>query len=409
MLISFSATNFRSIASEQTLSFVPDTKQKNYPENIIQRGDYEALNVLATYGPNNSGKTTLIEAINCLRYLVIESSGWNSTQQLPYESNVLVKGYTNRPTSFSIIFVLNDIRYRYGIAFTADAVEEEWLYRKKTGREVNVFLRKGDTIDISAALGGGKKLLDAAIEATKDNTPFLTMIDVFNVEQASQLYAYFDELTIVNGLDVDFHEKVTSRTLAKNPEMVDFLNPYIAKLDLGILHLSTKKNSEEGVVVLQTAHEVKNEDGTSTGTMIKWDMDKHESSGTRKVIHTIPPILFLLQKGGVIVIDEIEARLHTKLTAALVQLFLDPSTNPKGAQLLLATHDTNLLSTLPLRRDQINFVEKDKAGATNVYALSDFRYFSGNKSQPDKDKEKRYLEGRYGAIPSVDLSVLNLA
>ncbi|MBC6995400.1 AAA family ATPase [Neolewinella lacunae] len=134
-----------------------------------------------------------------------------------------------------------------------------------------------------------------------------------------------------------------------------------------------------------------------------------ESSGTRKVINTIPPILFTLCKGGVVIIDEIEAPLHTKLTAALVKLFLDPKTNPKQAQLLLATHDTNLLNSVPLRRDQINFVEKNKAGATTVYSLSDFNYFEGNPGQPDKDKEKRYLEGRYGATPSIDLSTLSPA
>jgi len=143
--------------------------------------------------------------------------------------------------------------------------------------------------------------------------------------------------------------------------------------------------------------------------MIQWDLDKHESSGTRKVINTIPPILFILKKGGVVVIDEIEARLHTKLTAALVKLFLDPKTNPKQAQLLLATHDTNLLNSVPLRRDQINFVEKDNAGATTIYALSDFNYFKGNTGRPDKDKEKRYLEGRYGATPSIDLSEMTPA
>ena len=114
----------------------------------------------------------------------------------------------------------------------------------------------------------------------------------------------------------------------------------------------------------------------------------------------------MLQKCGVIIIDEIEARLHTKLTAALVKLFLNPETKPKQAQHLLATHDTNLLNSVPLRRDQINFVEKNKAGATTIYALSDFKYFKGNKGQPDKDKEKRYLEGRYGATPSIDLSAM---
>lgn len=406
MLIDFSVSNFRSVAKKQTISFVPDARQKEYPENIITSGNYTALNALAMYGPNNSGKTTLIESINCLRYLVSKSSSWNSSQALPYEPNALVAGYSGQATHFSLTFILNDTRYRYGIGYTERRIEEEWLYRKKTGREVDLFVRSGDAIDTSSALSGGKKVIDAAIEATKDNVPFLSMADVFNIEECSEVFAYLNDLAIINGLDVDFHQQVSRQTLAQHPNLIDFLNPYIAELDLGILQLSVEKNASDGTPIVKAAHEVLNEDGTPTGTMVKWDMDKHESSGTRKVINTIPPILFILKRGGVVIIDEIEARLHTKLTAALVKLFLNPTTNPKQAQLLLATHDTNLLNSVPLRRDQINFVEKNKAGATTVYALSDFNYFEGNNDRPDKDKEKRYLEGRYGATPAIDLSAM---
>lgn len=409
MLVDFSVSNFRSVAKEQTISLVPDTRQKEYPGNIITSGNYSALNALAIYGPNNSGKTTLIEAIRCLRYLVSESSSWNSSQALPYEPNALVAGYAGQPVHLSLTFILADVRYRYGVTFTKSQIEEEWLYRKKTGREVDLFVRNGDVIDTSSALGGGKKVVDAAIEATKDNVPFLAMGDVFNLEQCSIVFAYINDLLVINGLDVDFHQKASRNTLAQHPELIDFLNPYVAELDLGILQLSIAKDATDGTTVVEAAHEILNEDGTATGTMIKWDMDKHESSGTRKVINTIPPILFTLQKGGVVIIDEIEARLHTKLTAALVNLFLNPKTNPKQAQLLLATHDTNLLNAVPLRRDQINFVEKDKAGATTIYALSDFNYFKGNTDRPDKDKEKRYLEGRYGATPAIDFSTLTPA
>jgi predicted ATPase len=337
---------------------------------------------------------------------VSASSTWNSTYPLPYEPNALITGYSGQPTSLSLTFILNDIRYRYGVAFTDQKIEEEWLYRKKTGREVDLFVRSGEVIDTSSALSGGKKVIDAAIEATKDNTLFLSMADVFNIEECSEVFAYLDGVAIINGLDVDFHQKVSRQTLAQHPELIDFLNPFISELDLGILHLTVENNTTDGTPVVKAAHEVLNEDGTPTGTMIKWDLDKHESSGTLKVINTIPPILLVLRSGGVVIIDEIEARLHTKLTAALVKLFLDPKTNPKQAQLLLATHDTNLLNSVPLRRDQINFVEKDKAGATTIYSLSDFNYYKGNAGQPDKDKEKRYLEGRYGATPAIDLSAM---
>jgi AAA15 family ATPase/GTPase len=90
------------------------------------------------------------------------------------------------------------------------------------------------------------------------------------------------------------------------------------------------------------------------------------------------------------------------MTVNTLQLFLNPLTNPKQAQIIFATHDTNLLTYAKLRRDQINFVEKNPWESSEVYSLSDFKYFQENQSlseRMDADKEKRYLEGRYGAIP----------
>lgn len=91
------------------------------------------------------------------------------------------------------------------------------------------------------------------------------------------------------------------------------------------------------------------------------------------------------------------------MTINSINLFLNKATNPYGAQIIFATHDTNLLTYCPLRRDQINFVEKNNWEATEIYALSDFRYFdeTNNSERPDVDKEKSYFEGRYGAIPTL--------
>jgi AAA15 family ATPase/GTPase len=107
-----------------------------------------------------------------------------------------------------------------------------------------------------------------------------------------------------------------------------------------------------------------------------------------------------LSIGGVLAIDEIEARMHPLLTLDTISLFLNKETNPNNAQLIFATHDTNLLSYSDLRRDQIYFAEKNKWESTEIYALSDFIYQDKlQKERPDTDKEKRYIEGRYGAIP----------
>ncbi|MDP2113110.1 MAG: AAA family ATPase, partial [Bacteroidota bacterium] len=119
-------------------------------------------------------------------------------------------------------------------------------------------------------------------------------------------------------------------------------------------------------------------------------------------------VLWALANGGVLIIDEIEAKLHPVMTLNTIDVFLDKDSNPNNAQLIFATHDTNLLSYSKLRRDQICFAEKNKWESTEIYSLSDFVYFGDKngefkteKERPDTDKEKRYFEGRYGAIPAL--------
>ena len=125
-------------------------------------------------------------------------------------------------------------------------------------------------------------------------------------------------------------------------------------------------------------------------------------------MHLSGPILWALVNGGILVVDEIEAFLHPIMTLNTIEIFLDPKSNPNKAQIVFATHDTNLLSYAKLRRDQIYFAEKNKWESTELFSLSDFKYYGERNGQtiseserPDVDKEKRYIEGRYGAIPTL--------
>ncbi len=132
-----------------------------------------------------------------------------------------------------------------------------------------------------------------------------------------------------------------------------------------------------------------------------FDLDKQESQGTRKLVAMAGPLYAVLQSGQVLFVDELDARLHPLMTRRIIELFHSPLTNPNGAQLIFATHDTNLLDKTLFRRDQIWFAEKDRQGATHLASLAEYRVRS------DAAFEKQYLEGRYGAIPFLgDLSRL---
>ena len=126
-----------------------------------------------------------------------------------------------------------------------------------------------------------------------------------------------------------------------------------------------------------------------------------ESEGTKKVIEMSGPLFDTLNSGKILIIDELDAKLHPLLTRNIVLLFMDPTINKFGAQLIFATHDTNLLDLEIIRRDQIWFTEKNYIESTDIYSLVEFKDDEGNKIRNDRDIKRDYIRGRYGAIPFI--------
>lgn len=124
-----------------------------------------------------------------------------------------------------------------------------------------------------------------------------------------------------------------------------------------------------------------------------FNLVEHESEGTQKLFALSGLLLATLQAGGVLVIDELDVRLHPLLTREIITLFNKRVSNAHNAQLIFTSHDTNLLDNRFFRRDQIWFVEKDQQGASHLYSLAEF------KVRNDKDYERGYIQGRYGAVP----------
>lgn len=424
MLVEFRVSNYRSIANEQVLSLVPAKAQADFEDNILVSGKHEVLNASALYGPNNSGKSNLLSAIATLDRLIFLSSSANSTAKLPYDPNLLIEGYSQRPTLFEVTFIIDGVRYRYGVEYNEAQIVSEWLYRKKSGREVELFYREEDTIQVSSGFKGKSRLVETAIEATRANALFLSFCDMLNIEEAKLIFEWFKRLVHVDGLDATSEMVNTINLLDSDKFYREKIIEHLKKLGLGFNdveivkrpfdpaelpeHLDTNAKASlarqlSGKTSLQvnTVRDKYREDGHISEEKVLWPLEERESAGTKKAFSLSGPVIYSLLNGGVLVVDEIEARLHTKITSQMVDLFLSKETNPKGAQLIFATHDTNLLKQAHLRRDQINFVDLDERKATELYALSDFRYFNGNKERPDTDKEKRYLEGRYGAVPKI--------
>ena len=154
---------------------------------------------------------------------------------------------------------------------------------------------------------------------------------------------------------------------------------------------TAKMDWDETVTALSLVHKGPGEKGVPL-------LSNYESNGTIAFLSILLPIVEALDMGTLLMIDELEASLHPLLALRIIRLFADKATNPKNAQLIFTTHDTNLLNAL--RRDQIWFTEKDEGGATHLYPLSDF------KPRKDENLERGYLQGRYGAIPFLGSSDL---
>ena len=155
---------------------------------------------------------------------------------------------------------------------------------------------------------------------------------------------------------------------------------------------------EEDSVDSKTIHDIYDADGKVVGQK-EFSTDKMESEGTKKMIEIAGPIVDAIRLGQILIVDELDAKLHPFLTRKIIGLFMNKEFNKTGAQLIFATHDTNLLNIQYLRRDQIWFTEKDKSDSTDLYSLVEFRDDSGNKVRNDRNIEKDYINGRYGAIP----------
>jgi len=323
--------------------------------------------------------------------------------------------------------LVDGIRYRYGFEFNKEKITAEWLFRKKTGREVELFLREDDTIEVFSPMKASQKIIDAAIEATRDNALFLSFCDLFNIEEAKSIFRWFDKFIYVDGLETS-RDAIRTIQLLENEKYASEIKKYLDILNLGFHDvLIDKKEFDQSELPdglsdvarssimrelggktglkVNATHSFYSLSGDLTDKRIIWPMEERESEGTIKAFHFSGPVLYTLMNGGVLIVDEIEAKMHPLITLNTIKLFLDKQTNPKNAQIIFATHDTNILHYAKLRRDQINFVEKNHWESTEIFALSDFRYKNDNlKERHDIDKEKRYLEGRYGAIPELKKS-----
>lgn len=419
MLVNFTVKNFRSFKQERTF-YMEASSIKEHKESVIEKGKYRLLPLAVFYGANSGGKSNLIQAIATMRGIVRRSVQLNEGDNLPYDPFALDRYSESQPTFFEIQFIKDSALYRYGFEYNKKEIVSEWLYEKCFGeREYELFMRSHDLIEVSAkrfpeGLGKEEGLTNA-------NRLFLSVVAQLKGSKSNSVLDWFKGCNILSGIASEGYELFTLNMFLEHIDGVDEVQNFFSSLQLGFTRFSVKEkdipndvfenlpdsirvrleqdSSKRHYIEPLTTHNIY-DNGSVVGERV-FNKDHMESEGTKKVIEMSGPIFDTLNKGKVLVIDELDAKLHPLLTRNIVLLFMNPKTNKHGAQLIFATHDTNLLDLRLVRRDQIWFAEKDNVESTDIYSLVEFKDGDGKIVRSDRDIERDYIRGRYGAIPFI--------
>ena len=418
MIIEFTVGNFLSFKEKKTLS-LEATNITEYKDSAFQAGKYKLLKSAVLYGANSSGKSNFIKAMSTMKRIVMTSVEKSSASKFEIIPFLLNPNTENQPTYFEIVFLIDKERYRYGFEIDNKSIHGEWLFKLSKKDEELLFIREESGIGVTSEFEEGSGLESK----TRENALFLSVVDQFNGEIAAKIISWFNDWGTISGLSHDNYRAVTFSLLDKKKSKERLLD-FFKDLDLGFEQLKFRKEKFQESILpsdlpsellddiisdlqgktiarIDTVHKMHDDDGNQVGTR-EFDLRQRESSGTNKVIDISGPIFDTLLGGGILVIDELDAKLHPLMTAAITNLFNSPEYNTNNAQLIFATHDTNLLSYGRFRRDQIYFLEKDKYEASDLYSLIEYKEEgSSKKIRKDRSFEKDYINGRYGAIPFI--------
>lgn len=420
MLVEFRVANHRSLRDEQVLTMEAgrvgdetDLRPRHVP------GHSEGiLTVAGIYGANASGKSNVLAALSFMSDAVVRSHRfWPPDEGEPRDPFVPREPFAwgpkrNEHSLFEVTFLLNRVRYQYGFQMSDERFLEEWLYAWPSGKKQVWFERENNAFKFGEHLKGENRVI---VEVTRPNALFLSVAAQHKHPQLAPVFAWFRAFEFINlrggryhsvpfqmaselALARLFEEETDQRTLFPDDELLrplleDFRN-LLRQADVGIVDVRLERNKSDDKrrrvpPNFFLRHQSESEDS--------WLPLREESNGTRTLFLMALPTLQVLQKGAVLLVDELERSLHPSLARKIIQQFNDPSANPKNAQIIFTTHDTNLLGTTigepALRRDQVWLTEKDAEGATVLYPLTDY------KPRKAENLERGYLQGRYGAIP----------
>ena len=449
-LLSFTAENARSYRDEVNLSLLAGRlSPKSIVRTLPTAGQpVRVLPAVGIFGANASGKSTLLKAMADMRTLVVDSfrmgdnpsdlAGAGVLRRHPFlltpsvhpeqDERIAqaVRESRERSTRYVVDLVIDNIRWQYGVDVGNEGVASEYAYHYPNGRQALVFRRECDSDEDEDVVWGptfraqGRNLEQFA----RRHALLLSVAGTAGWEPVNRLYSWFQHNL---GLSESTDRRKRTTRVAQLLERTESRAQVLALLraaDLGILDASREpippeiKDRVSGALraffhaFRETGEESPDEDvgDVPLDDVIRfihrgpWGSSSalstsDESLGTLVWVELIGPVLEALEQGSVLLVDELDASLHPHLVRDLVELFQSPRRNPNAAQLIFNAHDVTLLgdsSERTLSRDQVWITEKQSDGTTSLYPLSDFR------PRHDEAIARRYLQGRYGGVPTTN-------
>jgi len=441
MIVSFSVSNFKSFSSEETISLVASNRLSgSHDDHVVPIPDSKekVLRTAVLYGANGAGKSNLFKALRYLESVALRPRKKNSgTGRMPFR----FAGAPDAPSGFDLQFIAADKLYRFGFKVDDGRVTEEWLFQVVGGRQRQLYERTTDengkvTINAEGLRSAGPKLAALATVGGPQNQSFLATVNVTLDsgdigEELDSVLSWFKESLKLIGPDAPFGP--LGHLLDQDSGFLSFAGAFLKSASTGVDHLEVlrKKISKDELrrllpdnVLSRVLRDVaEDEDGAAVvrlgegnellverkgenrfyqvsiraahehepGKVVLLELAE-ESDGTRRLLNLIPALHELREAGAVYFIDEIDRSLHPILVREFLEFFLK-SCHGGCSQVIVTTHESNLLDQDLLRRDEVWFAEKDQTAATRLYSLLDF------KVRNDLEIRKHYLQGRFGAVP----------
>lgn len=422
MLIQFSVTNFKSIREKQTFSMVAAPrlwkKENTFKAEVSGEKLPSLLKVAAIYGPNASGKSNLLRAFECVS-IIAKLKPSSESQVLPFIPFRFDTELAKEPSRIEVDFIQHNMRYEFVIAATHERVIEEKLTCFPKGKETLLYSRKyseeKETYTLGDELEGSEELHEVWMNVTGPQVLFISQAVANSKSELTQLripFSWINGSTAVATSDWRGLARVTQDLVRSNKYISEKLSEFLNELDVPVSKIEVQNLSEPLLAdssdsdekLLDTIQGNIKKGNKTTLTHFtalgeaKFDFGE-ESEGTQNLIGFFLPWFVM---GSIsdkqlrtLLVDELDSSLHPAIVASLVKKHLQIESN---AQLIFTTHDTHLMDTKLMRRDQFWVTERDKNGATQLRSIHDFE---GRESE---DLEKRYYEGRYRGLPIVSKS-----